>query len=127
MWPRSKGLKKLIVAGLMINPFTEEFLFRGVLIFYLGNYFDKLPMFIAIGVVVCLLLHLYQGAWSLTFHLLFCLGAIGLMLSPYGLAAAFAYHVAGDLMPIVNLESSYQSYRSSESVRELYRRERQES
>lgn len=97
--PRSKRGKKQLFVGLMLNPFSEEFIYRGFLIFYLGELIEFHPLMIAIGLIVCVLIHTYQDLKNIYFHAGFCAISIFLLYSEFGLIACVSFHVLGDLYP----------------------------
>lgn len=102
IWPRSCHNKVLTaIAVCIFNPWTEEILFRGVLIYALGVYIGSFPKAIALGLIINLTVHLYQGHAALISHAIFYLVVISILFSPLGMAGAIGFHIAGDVLPVV--------------------------
>lgn len=112
IYPRStKGRRKLL-AVLIINPFTEEIIYRGFLVYYLGNLLNSVWLFSVLGVVICLVIHFYQGVRMLLFHAVFCTASILILFSPAGIIGCFGFHLAGDLYPMSELKRALQAWRN---------------
>ncbi len=112
IWPRERNEKFVaLIAVCLLNPFTEEVVYRGVLVYYFGSFIDNLLLAAAIAFVLSLAAHLYQGTWSLPFQALFHGAAILLILSPLGLFACIGLHFAGDLIPVAMLRKSMIEWR----------------
>ena len=106
-WPRRGPDEwKMVVAVCILNPFTEEIVMRGILVSLLGKSIGNIGLAIIIAFACSTLLHLYQGAGVTVFHMCFNVLAILILLSPLGLLACFGFHLAGDLMPVINLEKN---------------------
>lgn len=112
LWPRSARKQNMLRAVLTINPFTEELVYRGVLVYYAGNLFERPITFIVVGLAVCLLAHVYQGLRMLWFHFGFYFLAIVLLFSPLGIVGAFGAHLAGDYYPLTKFREQMNAYRS---------------
>lgn len=112
IWPR-EGIQKplAVIAVCLLNPFTEEVIYRGVLIYYLGEKSGSIIAAVVIGLTLSLLAHAYQGVWLLPFQLLFHGTAIALLYSPLGIFGCFGLHFAGDLVPVVLLRKSMLEWR----------------
>jgi len=118
LWPRQIGEKiKAVIAVCLLNPFTEELIYRGVLVYFLGVFIGNFWLAAAIGLAFSLAVHLYQGAWSIPFHFLFHGTAILLVLSPLGLVACFGFHFAGDLVPVAALKKNMYAWRDRQRLR----------
>jgi membrane protease YdiL (CAAX protease family) len=112
LWPRDPQQKVLaFIAVVLINPFTEEVIYRGVLVHQFGELIDNFWLAALIALVLSLAAHMYQGSWSFPFQMMFHAAAIGLLFSPMGLAACFGFHFAGDLVPVVTLKRSMIEWR----------------
>jgi membrane protease YdiL (CAAX protease family) len=104
IWPREPKQKQMaFVAVCVLNPVTEELLYRGVLVFALGQYLDSFFISSAIGFALSLSAHWYQGTLPLLSQTAFHLLAIGLVLSPIGLLGSMGLHFAADLMPVLSM------------------------
>ncbi len=112
IWPRSERRRRKLLAVLLANPFTEELIYRGFLVFYLGHLFDSILLFSIVGLVVCLTIHLYQGVKMLHFHALFCIASILMLLSPLGLVGCFGFHLAGDIIPFAGMRQALDAWRA---------------
>ncbi len=112
--PRSTGNRGRLLAVLLINPFTEELLYRGFLVYYLGNLLDSVWLFSILGVAVCLLVHFYQGARMLHFHAMFCVASILILFSPAGIVGCFGFHLAGDLFPFAMVRRAQKAWKAQQ-------------
>jgi membrane protease YdiL (CAAX protease family) len=113
LWPRSRPQKASALVGVcLLNPFIEEFMYRGVLVHQLAYAADALPLALALGLVVNLANHAYQGPLAMTSHLPMYLITTALLYSPTGLWGAFGFHFAGDLAPVKLLPRSLERYRA---------------
>lgn len=92
LWPRSRTGQVLMRITLLLNPFTEEIAARGVMVVLVSKVSGSMPLALGIGLVSCLLTHIYQGLRALPGHTLYYLIAIGLTLGKWGLPAAIALH-----------------------------------
>jgi membrane protease YdiL (CAAX protease family) len=111
LWPRGRGQKaSALVAICLLNPFIEEFMYRGVLVHQLAYATDALPLALALGLVMNLGNHAYQGPLAMTSHLPIYLITTALLFSPAGLWGAFGFHFAGDLAPVKLLPQSIRRY-----------------
>lgn len=104
------------ISTCVVNPFIEEFLYRGVLVFYLGNYFSNMYLAILIGLLLSLGSHLYQGIANFIFHTLFFAVAVLLLYSPFGLIACFGLHFAGDIYPIMKTRKMMMEWRKRNTI-----------
>ncbi|NNE68037.1 MAG: CPBP family intramembrane metalloprotease [Pyrinomonadaceae bacterium] len=121
IWPRNPEQKLAAFAGVCImNPFTEEVLFRGVLVFLLGEYTGNFILAAVIGLLLSLAAHMYQGGWSIPFQLVFHATAVLIVLSPLGLVACIGFHFAGDLVPVMLLKKSMIEWRNRNRNRKSY-------
>ncbi|MDH3494517.1 MAG: CPBP family glutamic-type intramembrane protease [Acidobacteriota bacterium] len=122
IWPRDPNQKILaFLAVCLLNPFTEEVIYRGVLVHHLGGLIENIFAAVLIGFVLSIAAHMYQGSWSIPFQMAFHSVAILLLLSPLGLIACFGFHFAGDLVPVMLLK------KSMHERRERFRKERASS
>lgn len=101
-WPRERGQKTLAVVAICVfNPVTEEFIYRGVLVYMVGSMIGSFVATVSVGFLLNLLTHLYQGRVPMISQMLFYALAVSLLFSPLGLAGAVGLHVVGDLVPMV--------------------------
>jgi membrane protease YdiL (CAAX protease family) len=115
--PRNKSAKLyFIISVCILNPFIEEIIYRGILVYYIGNYFNIYWLSIIIGLVFCLGVHLYQGVYNMYFHLLFYFISVALLFSPLGLVASFGLHFAGDIFPTLNIRKSIKEFRKENKI-----------
>jgi len=109
--PRDQRLLPAIVAALLINPFAEEFLLRGVLVHLVGTLTGWWIPAVAGGLVVTVILHAYQGRAMIAWHTAFYLAAVGLLFSDAGLWGAFGLHFAGDIVPLLLVRGTFSRLR----------------
>lgn len=111
IWPRSPREKVYaFLAVCFVNPFTEEFLFRGILVHQFHQVTDSVYLPVAVGLLATLGNHLYQGPQAMLTHIPFYCLALGLLYSPAGLVGCFGLHFAGDWFPVVNMKKVLQLY-----------------
>lgn len=111
IWPRAGRGHRSLYAGLALNPFTEELLFRGFLVYYMGNVSGSPVAFFLIGLAACLAVHVYQGGQLLWFHGAFYVLAVLLLYSPLGIVGAFGMHFVGDFYPFKSMTAQRAAYR----------------
>lgn len=101
VWPRDPAEKRLMLIPVcLLNPITEEVVFRGVLVYALGTLVGSHALTVGVGLVLTLLAHTYQGSQALVSHVFFYAVVIGLLFSPLGLLGAIGFHFAGDIVPV---------------------------
>ena len=115
-WPRGRPDKWLAAVVIMVfNPFVEELVMRGVLIHQWGLILGSPVLPIITGVVLNGALHWYQGWRMQAWHAMYFTVAVWLLYSPWGLPAAMAAHVLGDVLPVLllkrNLKASHAARR----------------
>ncbi|MGE3630633.1 MAG: CPBP family glutamic-type intramembrane protease, partial [Sandaracinaceae bacterium] len=93
-------------------PFTEESITRGILVVMLGHALGSAWLGIAVGLLVNVLVHIYQGRANLTYHVLFYAATVALLYSPVGLAGAIACHLAADLGALVFARRTLEQWRA---------------
>ena len=112
IWPRSKPQRIcLLIAVLIFNPVLEEFMYRGILVHQLGELTGLVWLAIAVGFLVNLGNHVYQGRWAMVTHVPFYFIVVGLLYSPVGLWGAIGLHFAGDWVPILTMRWQMRGYR----------------
>lgn len=110
--PRQPRQRSLALFGIIVlNPVTEEFWYRGILVHQVTIVTGSLPLALGLGLFANLAAHLYQGRLALMFHLPFFLLACAIVFSPLGLIGAIGMHFAGDLVPFVIFKKELQQYR----------------
>jgi membrane protease YdiL (CAAX protease family) len=110
--PRRKGQRVASLLGTVIlNPFTEEVLFRGLLVHQLARVIESVPIALLVGLAANLACHVYQGRWALLCHGGFFGVVCGVLYSPLGLWGAIGCHFAGDLIPFVSARRELKAYR----------------
>ncbi len=110
--PRAKKQKRLTwTAFCVFNPFIEELLFRGVLVYQTALAAGTAWWPIAVGLVVNIGNHWYQGGRSMALHVPFYAIAIGLLFSQHGLVGAIAFHAAGDIVPMALVRRHLRQFR----------------
>ncbi|MEN7343313.1 MAG: CPBP family glutamic-type intramembrane protease [Pseudomonadota bacterium] len=126
IWPRDKDKVWRLRVALALNPFTEELLYRGFLVYFLGNLFDARLSFVALGLIACLAAHAYQGTRILWFHAgFYCLNIV-LLFSPFGIVAAFGAHLIGDFYPLTLIRRQRDTYRAMRRKRRALQKPRSE-
>lgn len=104
IWPRGRTAKAFAILFIMVmNPFVEELVMRGILIHQWGIVLGSAAVPIAVGFVLNASLHAYQGWRMQLFHALFFAFVVILLYSSFGLASAITAHVFGDVLPILHL------------------------
>lgn len=109
--PRGKTLN--VINGIhtaLISPAYEEIVYRGFFVFYVGELFDSKLLGFALGLVLCILLHLYQGVQNIASNSLFFLITFLLLYSPGGLLAVYVFHAACNLHYLILLRGQAQWY-----------------
>jgi membrane protease YdiL (CAAX protease family) len=113
IWPRSRRQKLYaFVAVCFLNPFTEELLFRGILVHQFHQLIGSLYLPLAVGLLVNLGNHLYQGPQAVFTHVPFYFLTVALLYSPAGLVGCFGFHFAGDWFPVVGMKKGLTLYRA---------------
>jgi membrane protease YdiL (CAAX protease family) len=103
VYPRSSLQKgAFTVAVVLLNPITEEWLYRGVAVVWLANQTHPLPA-VCFGLAVSLSVHAYQGLFLAPFQFAFHAIACALVFSPLGLLGAMGFHFLGDAYPMYRL------------------------
>ncbi|BDA76182.1 hypothetical protein CAL7716_103480 (plasmid) [Calothrix sp. PCC 7716] len=127
LMPRHKLQKiLLLIAICLLNPITEELMFRGILVHQLGIYINNHWLAIAIGLFVNIGNHIYQGKLQITTHITFYLIVVALLYSPVGLLGAIGFHFCGDIYPFMSLKHdviNYKKRRRSKRISNLNRRQ----
>jgi membrane protease YdiL (CAAX protease family) len=112
LWPREPRQKLAMWIGVCIlNPITEELLFRGILVYQLGLAIGDFRLPLCLGFIVTLANHTYQGPRSTLLHTLYYVFAIGLLFSPMGMMGVIGMHFAGDIVPVALMKRNLRSYR----------------
>lgn len=111
IWPRQKTAKWImVIAYCLLNPVTEEFFFRGVVVHLGAHYTGSLVLAVCAGLVLSIVFHLYQGVSAIPTQLLFHSGAIAILLSPLGLIGCVGYHIAADVAPLLLFRKYWKDY-----------------
>jgi membrane protease YdiL (CAAX protease family) len=112
LWPREPRQKVAMWIGVcLLNPITEELMFRGILIYQLSEAIGNTELPLLLGFCVTLANHAYQGPRSVFLHALYYVFAVGLLFSPMGLMGAIGMHFAGDIVPVSMMKRNLKSYR----------------
>lgn len=116
IWPRGRAAKWVAALFIMVvNPFVEELVMRGILIHHWGLMLGSPVLPIVVGLLLNGALHWYQGWRSQGWHAMYFAVAVWLLYSPWGLPAAMAAHVLGDVLPILvlkrNLKAAHKARR----------------
>jgi membrane protease YdiL (CAAX protease family) len=111
-WPRKRSQKLLAVLFIMIlNPFTEELVMRGILIHQWGLHLGSPVIPIAVGFVLNAAMHWYQGWRMQLWHAMFFALAVTLLYQ-WDLVAAIAAHVLGDVAPFLAMRRNLRRARA---------------
>lgn len=108
-WERRLTITLLV----LVNPFVEELLFRGLLVHQMALLMAPLWLALVVGAMVNAANHAYQGWLLVPFHLAFYAVAVGTLYSPLGMAGCIGLHFAGDLLPILLYRRSLAAYRAA--------------
>jgi membrane protease YdiL (CAAX protease family) len=112
-WPRHPAAKAVdVVATCLLNPVTEELMYRGILVLLFGSLIGSYVFSISIGLLLCLGAHLYQGPRQLPYHALFYAFTVALLFSPLGLVGSVGLHFAGDLLPSVQSRRNVREWKA---------------
>jgi len=103
----------LLTLIIVLNPFTEELLFRGLLVHQFALTDAPLWLALALGAGVNAVNHAYQGRLLVAFHLAFYAAVVALLYSPLGLLGAIGFHFGGDLVPLVSYRRQLAAYRNA--------------
>lgn len=111
-WPRSRLAKTVtLIASCVLNPVTEEILYRGILIALFGLLLGSYLPAVTVGLVLTLGAHRYQGLRALPYHAIFFAFATLVLFSPLGLVGAIGLHFAADLWPQLRWGASVDLWR----------------
>jgi membrane protease YdiL (CAAX protease family) len=109
------------VAICVLAPVTEELLFRGILVHQLALASGSIAPALAVGLVVNVACHFYQGPWQIPTHAaLFALNAV-LLFSPLGLIGAIGAHVALNVLVSATLRRQQRRYHARRRQRAIAR------
>ncbi len=110
--PRQKLQRILfLIAVYILNPITEELIFRGVLVHQLGIYINNYYLAISLGLFVTLGNHIYQGRLHIITHIIFYIFTVTLLYSDVGLVGSIGFHLAGDIYPFMRLKYQVNNYK----------------
>ncbi|MEO0574628.1 MAG: CPBP family intramembrane glutamic endopeptidase [Pseudomonadota bacterium] len=115
--PRERTSQVQLVAALSINPFTEELLYRGFLVYFLGTVSGSPLSFFFIGLAVCLGAHAYQHWHMMWFHVAFYVVVVAILYSPLGIVGAIGCHFVGDIYPLTQVKANLLVYRNIRRLR----------
>lgn len=110
--PRQKLQRILfLIAVCILNPITEELIFRGVIVHQLGIYINNYYLAILLGLFVTIGNHIYQGRLHIITHLIFYIFTVTLLYSDVGLVGSIGFHLAGDIYPFMRLKYEANNYK----------------
>jgi membrane protease YdiL (CAAX protease family) len=111
LWPRNRFQKCMAAIAIwLINPVTEELLFRGIMVYQLALVGGSTAFAIGVGFLIHVANHTYQGLLPLTTHVPFYAIVVGLLFSPTGLWGAIGFHLAGDIIPFLLIRTAVRQY-----------------
>ncbi|WP_392482728.1 CPBP family intramembrane glutamic endopeptidase [Nostoc sp. C110] len=112
LMPRQKVQKILfMIAVCILNPITEELIFRGVLVHQLSLYTNNYYLAFFLGLFVSVGNHIYQGMLHIITHIVFCIFTVTLLYSDVGLIGSIGFHLAGDIYPFMWLKYQVSNYK----------------
>jgi len=111
IYPRSPRQKCMFALALALNPITEEWIFRGILVSSLYALTGS-SWLLAAAIVVSVAAHSYQKPSTLPFHVAFALLACCLVLSPLGYLGAVGMHMAGDIYPLAKMRGAFHRWKA---------------
>lgn len=112
LMPRQKLQKILfIIAVCILNPITEELIFRGVLVHQLSLYTNNYYLAMFLGLFVSVGNHIYQGRLHIITHIVFYIFTVTLLYSDVGLIGSIGFHLAGDIYPFMWLKYQVSNYK----------------
>ena len=100
------------VLVMVVNPFTEEFFFRGLLVHQFVFIGAPLGVALVFGALVTASNHAYQGFSLVPYHLAFYACVVALLFSPLGIAGAVGFHFGGDALPFLTYAWQLRRYRA---------------
>jgi hypothetical protein len=100
-WPRSRIAKSFAMIGDCLNPFTEEIISRGMLVRLPVSLGAPVALTVAVGLLLNLGAHAYQGTCSLPYHAVIFVLSVMILFSPLGLVGAIGCHFVADVMPVL--------------------------
>ena len=101
----------MVVTLVVLNPVREEFVYRGVFVYLLGAQLGNVPVAIGVGLVLCLVYHLYQGMRPIAFHIAFYSATVWLLYSWFGLAGCIGFHSASGCLFLRTARARFMRYR----------------
>jgi membrane protease YdiL (CAAX protease family) len=111
-WPRGCVNKMLAFWAVVLNPVTEEFLFRGILVHQLSLITGSVAIPLVVGLSAMLAVHFYQGWRAIPGLILVYIFVVALLFSPMGLAGAIGFHLVADLDPLFTFKRNIRIYRN---------------
>jgi hypothetical protein len=122
VWPRKRSHKIVAAIAIMLfNPFTEELVMRGILVYHWGLVLGSPVIPVIVGFVLNALLHWYQGWRMQLWHALFyCLAVY--LLYEWSLIACITAHVLGDVLPFITLRREQRRVRAARRRLQLAKR-----
>ena len=95
----------------VLTAILEEVLFRGIFVFHLGEVTGSRTFAIALGLVLFLAVHTYQGPAMILKGVVFYACVVGLLYSRFGLLGAIGMHVAWNYYFVSGLPKNAATYR----------------
>ena len=112
LMPRQKLQKILfMIAVCILNPITEELIFRGVLVHQLSMYINNYYLAILLGLFVSVGNHIYQGRLHIITHIIFYIFTVTLLYSDVRLLGSIGFHLVGDIYPFMWLKYQVNNYK----------------
>ncbi|MCJ7715365.1 MAG: CPBP family intramembrane metalloprotease [Anaerolineales bacterium] len=86
-----------------LSSMSEEFLYRGYIVLFLGYFYDLLYIFGAISIVLSVMIHIYQGRDKIIFHSLFALLFVGVTILSRNIFIATTIHIFNNLYTQISI------------------------
>jgi membrane protease YdiL (CAAX protease family) len=100
-----------------VNPFTEELIFRGLLVHQFARVGAPLWLAVLVGALVNVANHWYQGRALVRSHLAFYAWSVVLLYSPVGMLGAMGFHFLADIWPSLYQRQMLEEYRAQRRAR----------
>ena len=107
----------------VVSPICEELVYRDFFVFFLGSLIGHLWA-VAIGLVLCLWLHIYQGLEYVVQHVKFYAVACFLLYSPAGIVGVILFHVTANSIFLIGLRRWTRAFTQFRGVKLFGRNEK---
>ena len=118
LWPRHRADRTFLLTGVcLLNPITEELVFRGILVHQSAIVFESVLLAVLLGLLINIGNHVYQGLAPLAVHIPLYFVVVAIIFSPLGLIGAIGFHFAADAWPFISFRRSLAAYKERQRQR----------